>query len=113
MLFNNLRNFESEEEALKAADTELLSLLNNKTLLIPDKYSTLLSEYRKKQEDFNSEISLTIKNQVLAIMNMRILLQQILIYIYITWFDFFSFVLRIQTTIISLILFFFFSEIIY
>lgn len=64
MIFNNLQNFESESDAISQAEKDLLSILNSKTYLVPDKFSSLLSEYRKRQDDYNNEISVSIKNQI-------------------------------------------------
>lgn len=64
MNLQNMQNFESEDKALDTAEKDLLSILNNKAYLVPDKFSSLLSEHRKKRDDFNCQISVEIKNQV-------------------------------------------------
>jgi len=64
MFFAPLKQFENEADAHEAAQNELLNILNNKSFLVPDKFSGLISEYRKKQSDFNNEINVAIKNQI-------------------------------------------------
>lgn len=64
MLFVPIKQFESEEDAKEAAQIELLNILNNKSYLVPDKFSGIISEYRKKQTDYNNEINVAIKNQI-------------------------------------------------
>ena len=58
------RGFLARADAHEAAQNELLNILNNKSFLVPDKFSGLISEYRKKQSDFNNEINVAIKNQI-------------------------------------------------
>ena len=64
MFFAPLKSFENEAEAKEAAQSELLDILNNKSFLVSDKFSGLITEYRKKQSDYNNEINVAIKNQI-------------------------------------------------
>lgn len=64
MFFPPINNFENESQAQEAAQKELLNILNNKSFLVPDKFSSLIVDFRKKQSDYNNEINVSIKNHI-------------------------------------------------
>ena len=59
-----LKHFENEDEAKQIASLELRDLLNNSQFIYPDKFSQLIGDYRKKQSDLDTEITISIKTQV-------------------------------------------------
>jgi len=62
-----LKYFNDENDAKEQAKKEIREILSNKTYINPDKFNQLLNDYRKRQIELDSEISVAIKTQVILV----------------------------------------------
>lgn len=65
-----IKYFENEEDAHKQAIDEARSILSNRAYINPDKFSNILTEYRRRQRELDAEIALNIDNQVIFVRNL-------------------------------------------
>ena len=59
-----IKYFESEEDVIKQANEEAHSILSNRAYINPDKFGSIMNEYRRRQRELDAEIALNINNQV-------------------------------------------------